>query len=68
MRGVEDETCARLFIPSINPLLGYAKDIEKTVEAVIADEEQKVRDRQNDDDRGGGSGLHAATPLAGWVR
>jgi superfamily II DNA or RNA helicase len=55
MRGAEDETCARLFIPSVNPLLEYARDIERTVDAVISDEEKQVRDRQNTDDGSGPS-------------
>ncbi|WP_018639877.1 DEAD/DEAH box helicase [Parafrankia elaeagni] len=53
MRGGDDETCARLFIPSINPLLEYARDIEKTVDAVISNEEKQVRDRQENDDGSG---------------
>ncbi|WHM37431.1 DEAD/DEAH box helicase family protein [Streptomyces sp. BPTC-684] len=49
MRGEEDETTARLFIPSIQPLLNYAQDIEKTVDAVLADEEKRVREIQDGD-------------------
>ncbi|WP_279330922.1 DEAD/DEAH box helicase [Streptomyces sp. OS603R] len=50
MRGDEDETTARLFIPSIQPLLSYAQAIEKTVDAVLADEEKRVREIQESDD------------------
>lgn len=50
MRGEEDETTARMFIPSIEPLLSYARDIEKTVDAVLADEEKRVRESQEGDD------------------
>lgn len=50
MRGEEDETTARVFIPSIEPLLSYARDIEKTVDAVLADEEKRVRESQEGDD------------------
>lgn len=46
MRGPEDETTARLFIPSIRPLLTYAQAIEKTVDAVLATEEKRVREIQ----------------------
>ncbi|GIG03168.1 hypothetical protein Cci01nite_82610 [Catellatospora citrea] len=46
MRGLDDETTARVFIPSIEPLLSYARDIEKTVDAVLADQEKRVRDLQ----------------------
>lgn len=42
-RGPEDETIATLFIPSIQPLYGYAREIEKTVEIALAAEEEKVR-------------------------
>lgn len=56
MRGSEDETTARLFIPSIQPLVGYAQDIEKTVDAVLAQEEKRVREVQvSGDGEGGGS-------------
>lgn len=50
MRGEEDETTARLFIPSIQPLLSHAQAIEKTVDAVLADEEKRVREIQETDD------------------
>ena len=50
MRGEDDETTARLFIPSIQPLLTYAQDVEKTVDAVLADEEKRVREIQSSDD------------------
>ncbi|MDX3402955.1 DEAD/DEAH box helicase [Streptomyces sp. ME01-18h] len=49
LRGEEDETTARLFIPSIQPLLSYAQDIEKTVDAVLADEEKRVRETHEND-------------------
>lgn len=52
MRGTEDETTARLFIPSIQPLLHYAQDIEKTVDAVLAREEERVREIQVSDSDG----------------
>jgi superfamily II DNA or RNA helicase len=45
MRGAEDETTATLYIPSIEPLLSYARDIERTVEAVLAEEEREHRER-----------------------
>lgn len=43
MRDEYDETFATLFIPSIQPLLKYAADIEKTVNAVLAEEECQIR-------------------------
>ncbi|WP_233864710.1 DEAD/DEAH box helicase [Streptomyces sp. ST2-7A] len=52
MRDEEDETTARLFIPSIEPLLGFARDIEKTVDAVLADEEKRIREIQKDANEG----------------
>lgn len=42
-QGDEDDMCARVFIPSISQLLGFAAAIERTVDAVLADEESKVR-------------------------
>lgn len=42
-RGPEDETIATLFIPSIEPLYGYAREIEKTVAIALAEEEERVR-------------------------
>ncbi|WP_329052431.1 DEAD/DEAH box helicase family protein [Streptomyces violaceus] len=61
MRGEEDETTARLFIPSIQPLLSYAQGIEKTVDAVLADEEKRVREIQADGDSDG-DGLPSLLP------
>ncbi|WP_079408529.1 DEAD/DEAH box helicase family protein [Streptomyces sp. 3211] len=52
-RGPEDETCARVFVPSITPILRMAADIEKTVDAVLADEEQRIQRDQGED---GGEG------------
>ncbi len=49
LRGEEDETTARLFIPSIQPLLSYAQAIEKTVDAVLANEEKRLRENQEND-------------------
>ncbi|MBA9005941.1 superfamily II DNA or RNA helicase [Actinomadura cellulosilytica] len=43
MRGTEDETVATLFIPSVQPLYGYAQEIEKTVNIALAEEEERVR-------------------------
>ncbi|MEU0991247.1 DEAD/DEAH box helicase family protein [Streptomyces sp. NPDC005953] len=43
MRSDEDETTATLFIPSIQPLLKYAQDIERTVEAVLAEQAKAAR-------------------------
>ncbi|MFD5798637.1 DEAD/DEAH box helicase family protein [Streptomyces diastatochromogenes] len=49
-QGDEDDMCARVFIPSISQLLGYAAAIERTVDAVLADEESKVRRATADGD------------------
>ncbi|MBL3670652.1 DEAD/DEAH box helicase family protein [Streptomyces sp. M2CJ-2] len=43
MRSAEDETTATLFIPSIQPLLKYAQDIERTVDAVLSEQMKKAR-------------------------
>jgi hypothetical protein len=49
-QGDEDEMCARVFIPSIAQLLTIAAGIERTVDAVIADEESKVRREMAEDE------------------
>ncbi|MFE4218136.1 DEAD/DEAH box helicase [Streptomyces sp. NPDC056844] len=48
MRSSEDETTATLFIPSIQPLLKYAQDIERTVEAVLAEQAKAARQPRDD--------------------
>ncbi|MGW6865121.1 DEAD/DEAH box helicase family protein [Streptomyces sp. NPDC054901] len=48
MRSSEDETTATLFIPSIQPLLKYAQDIERTVEAVLAEQARAAREPRGD--------------------
>ncbi|MFJ8442514.1 DEAD/DEAH box helicase family protein [Kitasatospora griseola] len=63
MRGEDDPTTARLFIPSISILIAFAQDIEKTVDAVLADEEKKVREGQGEG--GGGDGLFPAYETVG---
>ncbi|MFJ2675448.1 DEAD/DEAH box helicase [Streptomyces sp. NPDC087525] len=45
-RGDDDELCARVFIPTIQPLLDPAARIELTVQHVLRDEEDRVRTRQ----------------------
>lgn len=45
VRGNDDETTATLFIPNIEPLLSYGKDIERTVDDVLAEEERELRER-----------------------
>lgn len=44
MRSNTDETYAALFVPSIQPLLSYAAKIEKTVDKVLAEQEEKIRE------------------------
>ncbi|MEV0193393.1 DEAD/DEAH box helicase family protein [Kitasatospora purpeofusca] len=65
LRGEEDYTTARLFIPSIGILLRYAQDIEKTVDAVLAEEEEKVRADQTDEGEGGTETLLPAYETVG---
>lgn len=43
MRTPDDETTATLLIPSIEPLLSYAQQVEKTVDAALREEQNKVR-------------------------
>ncbi|WP_159001004.1 DEAD/DEAH box helicase family protein [Streptomyces sp. SBT349] len=47
-RSAEDEITATLFIPSVQPLLKFAQDIERTVDAVLG--EQAERARQSGED------------------
>ncbi|MEV7022621.1 DEAD/DEAH box helicase [Kitasatospora sp. NPDC093558] len=63
LRGEDDPTTARLFIPSIDVLIAYAQDIEKTVDAVLADQEKKVREGQ--DNHGAGDGIFPAYETVG---
>lgn len=50
MRGSDDTTTARLYIPSLDTLLDYARDIERTVDKVLAEEERQIRYRQEEFD------------------
>ncbi|MFE9736163.1 DEAD/DEAH box helicase family protein [Streptomyces sp. NPDC005863] len=50
MRGADDTTTARLYIPSLDTLLDYARDIEQTVDKVLAEEERKIRYQQEEFD------------------
>lgn len=50
MRGADDTTTARLYIPSLDTLLDYARDIEQTVDKVLAEEERKIRYEQEEFD------------------
>lgn len=43
LRDEEDETCATLFIPSVEPILTYAKEIEKLVPRAIREAEERAR-------------------------
>jgi superfamily II DNA or RNA helicase len=52
MRGEEDETYATLFIPSIQPLLEYAREIEETRNRALKEQEQQVRQRVKDYEQG----------------
>ncbi len=45
LRSREDTTTATLFIPSIEPLLTFAAEIERTVDAVLAEQERRIRER-----------------------
>lgn len=65
LRGEDDPTTARLFIPSINILLTYAQGIEKTVDAVLAEEEKKVREVQDGDGDGESDTLFPAYETIG---
>jgi superfamily II DNA or RNA helicase len=43
MRAADDQTTATLLIPSVEPLLSYAQRIEKTVNAALQQEEEKIQ-------------------------
>lgn len=62
-RGDDDDLCARVFIPTIGPLLEPAARIEQTVRHVLRDEEESLRARHAAGDRDHNSDIpHAATP------
>jgi superfamily II DNA or RNA helicase len=51
MRSPEDEATATLLVPSVEPLLGYAREIEKTVSIALREEQARVeRDMQKQRD------------------
>lgn len=41
-RSSEDETCATLFIPSVDPLVSYASEIERTVPKALKEAEERA--------------------------
>ncbi|MEV0843597.1 DEAD/DEAH box helicase family protein [Actinocatenispora sera] len=47
-RGEEDETCATLFIPSVQPLLGYAAEIERMIPLALKEAEIKAAEEVAD--------------------
>jgi len=53
MRGDGDMTTGRLYIPSLDNLVKYARDIERTVDKVIMEEEAKARRSVDGDDADG---------------
>lgn len=63
MRGGEDETYATMFVPSIQPLLRFAQNIEATVERALAEEEEQVRRELNLDSGDGMLPLDLVEPL-----
>ncbi|MFE6686049.1 DEAD/DEAH box helicase [Streptomyces sp. NPDC057743] len=46
-RGDNDDLCARVFVPSVQPILQFAAEIELTVKHVLRAEEDEVRRRHN---------------------
>lgn len=52
MRSPEDETYATLFIPSIQPLLKFAEDIERTVKHALREEEERARQEVKEAEQG----------------
>lgn len=77
MRGSDDETTATLLVPSVEPLLGYAREIEKTVNDALREEEKKVQRqlKERDESRqltfdlvepaGSSEAVHTSTILSG---
>ncbi|MFE3722301.1 DEAD/DEAH box helicase [Streptomyces cyaneofuscatus] len=62
-RGDDDDLCARVFIPTIQPLLDPAARIELTVRHVLRDEEEGVRARHaTGESAGGGEGEPSELP------
>lgn len=52
MRSPEDGTTATLLVPSVEPLLSYAREIEKTVDTALREEEDRVQRTIKERDRG----------------
>jgi superfamily II DNA or RNA helicase len=48
LRNPADETCATLFIPSVEPILTYAREIEKLVPLAMRAAEERARDEAKD--------------------
>lgn len=47
-RSPDDESCATLFIPSVQPLLSYAADIERTIPKALREAEERARRESKD--------------------
>lgn len=75
MRGAEDETTATLLIPSIEPLLMYAREVEITVTKALEEEQEKILRESKERDTplmldlveplGSSEAVHHSTILAG---
>ncbi|MDX3525996.1 DEAD/DEAH box helicase family protein [Streptomyces sp. ID05-39B] len=65
MRGEDDPTTARVFIPSLPIFLAHAQDIEKTVDAALAEQEKKIREGQSSDGESDSGTLFPAYEIVG---
>ena len=76
MRSAEDETTATLLIPSIEPLLAYAREIEITVTKALDEEQERIQRESKDRDApvlqldlvehlGSSEAVHHSTILSG---
>ena len=63
-RGASDESCATLFIPSVQPLLSFAADIERTIPKALREAEERAR-REAKGDGPGQLEIDMVVPLAG---
>jgi superfamily II DNA or RNA helicase len=62
-RSAEDESCAVLFIPSVDPLVSFAAEIERTIPQALAEAEERA-EREAKGDGNGQLEINLTVPLA----
>lgn len=62
-RSAEDESCAVLFIPSVDPLVSFAAEIERTIPQALLEADERVA-RESKGDGNGQLEINLVVPLA----